>query len=385
MSFLHGEFLFWLLIPTLILFYFWLTQKPLHHRWLDEAMLERLRAPENTMNLKGRNTLFLTASMLLIIAMAQPVMMNSTPIRGGMLHIVIAIQTGGSAEALENNRAWALQTLYTVLGEEIELIAYDQNLYCVAPRSNDGGILAELIRHLKPSAASSSIERVSRKLTERSDADMKIIVSSGIVAEEGILSVANENDVEKVHETLNALRDAHRLQAHIPLFYYPLALAMVLILLALSSMSKRQSVRVGSVALIVALHPPTSEAGIFDFKLLQEARSAYEEGKYHQSERLYARYQMEHDSAEVRYNRANALYMSGEFEKAAYWYKRVHTSDLKLSEQTRYNLKKTESRLKTAVLKEQREKNDNIAQKRTSPLSLSEKGKKEKNTRLFVY
>lgn len=331
-------------MPTLLLFYFWLTQKPLHHRWLSETMLERLKAPETSMNLKGRNIVFLIASVLLIVAMAQPVLMNSTPIRGGLLHIVIAIETGGSEERVEKNRQMALQSLYTVLGEEIELIAFDQTLYSIAPRSNDGGILGELIRNLKPSSSTSSEASVQEKLLHY-DADMKIIVSSEAVEHNGIVSVNEKRDIDKVHQRLIDLREKHRLQEHIPLFYYPLGLAMVLILFALSSMSKRHSVSVSALAVAIMIHPSSGEAGILDFQLLSEAKSAYEKGDYRASERLYARYQMNHDSPEIRYNRANALYMSGRFEKAAYWYKRVYTTDTELLEKTRHNLRKTQDRL----------------------------------------
>lgn len=382
MSFLHSEFLFWLLVPTLLLFYFWLTQKPLHHRWLDETMLERLKAPENTMNLKGRNTLFLIASILLIIAMAQPVIVNSAPIRGGVLHIVIAVQTGGNVRMIEKNRSLALRSLYTVLGEEIELIAYDHNLYSVAPRSNDGGILAELIRNLTPSAQSASDTVVTQKLLHY-DADMKIIVSSGNAAAEGILRVSKESDTEKIHEVLNALRDAHRLQAYIPLFYYPLGLAMVLILFALSSMSRRQSVSVAGVMAILTFFPHPSEAGIFDFQLLSEAKRAYEEGNYPQSERLYARYQMEHDSPEVRYNRANALYMSGRFERAAYWYGRVYTTNAALLEKTRHNLEKTNLRIQAEKRGEKTENKEPLNHA-AGKMSRSP-AQNRKKTRLFTF
>ncbi len=383
MSFLHSEFLFWLLVPTLLLFYFWLTQKPLHHRWLSEAMLERLKAPENTMNLKGRNILFLIASVLLIVAMAQPVVMNSTPIRGGLLHIVMAIETGGDAKIVEKNREMALQSLYTLLGEEVELIAYDQTLYTISPRSNDGGILAELIRNLKPSAQASSQERVRDTLLDY-DADMKIIVSSEALKQEGILSVSGADDIDKVHETLLDLREKHRLQAHIPLFYYPLGLAMVLMLVALASMSKRSSVSVASLVVMIMIDPTRSEAGILDFQLLSEAKSAYEIGDYAKSERLYARYQMSHDSPEVRYNRANALYMSGRFEKAAYWYGHVYTTDTGLLEKTRHNLRKTQDRL--AEEKKGKEKGGRVDNSITQSTHRIQSGAKSPHvTRLFVW
>lgn len=383
MSFLHSEFLFWLLVPTLILFYFWVTQKPLHHRWLSETMLERLKAPETSMNLKGRNIVFLIASVLLIVAMAQPVLINSTPIRGGLLHIVIAIETGGSEERVEKNRQMALQSLYAAFGEEIELIAFDQTLYSIAPRSNDGWILGELIRNLKPSSSTSSEASVQEKLLNY-DADMKIIVSSEAVEQNGMVSVSEMEDVDKVHEALSDLREKHRLQEHIPLFYYPLGFAMVLILFALSSMSKRRSVSVSALVVTIMIHPSVSEAGIFDFQLLQEAKSAYEKGDYRASEQLYARYQMNHDSPEVRYNRANALYMSGRFERAEYWYKRVYSADQALMEKTRHNLLKTNHRL-LEIKKRKKEADQENRTPAQSRNSIQSGVKTPHATRLFAW
>lgn len=346
-------------------------------------MLERLKAPETSMNLKGRNIVFLIASVLLIVAMAQPVLINSTPIRGGLLHIVIAIETGGSEERVEKNRQMALQSLYAAFGEEIELIAFDQTLYSIAPRSNDGWILGELIRNLKPSSSTSSEASVQEKLLNY-DADMKIIVSSEAVEQNGMVSVSEMEDVDKVHEALSDLREKHRLQEHIPLFYYPLGFAMVLILFALSSMSKRRSVSVSTLVVTIMIHPSVSEAGIFDFQLLQEAKSAYEKGDYRASEQLYARYQMNHDSPEVRYNRANALYMSGRFERAEYWYKRVYSADQALMEKTRHNLLKTNHRL-LEIKKRKKEADQENRTPAQSRNSIQSGVKTPHATRLFAW
>ncbi len=345
MSFLHPEFLFWLLPLTFFLFYFWLTQKPLQNRWLSEAVIEKLRAPETTMGLKGRNILFFLSTLLIILAMAQPVIIDSTPIEGKELHIIIAIDL--SDEHFDQTRSRALSTLYSVLEENIELMAYDNKLYEIAPRSNDGGILGELIRHLAASDRVSDRDVLTEKLAQRK-ADMKILITSMPFKMEDMMLVASPSDVLVVHEKLLELRNNHRLQAHIPLFFYPLGLAMVLILFALSSMSKRQSVSVGTLLLALNLSPLTSHAGILDFKELSEAKRAYESGEYQKAERLFARHQMKHDSPQVRYNRANALYMSGRHERAHYWYKRVHTTDPILQKRVRYNLEQSKAKIEMA-------------------------------------
>lgn len=375
MSFLHPEFLGWLFLPTLILFYFWLTQKPLKNRWLSEAVLVKLRAPETTMGLKGRNLLFFVSSLLMIVAMAQPVIIDSTPIERKELHIIIAIDREG--KNFDQTLSLALSTLYTVLGEKIELIGFDDRVYRIAPRSNDGGILSELIKHLSPSLKLSNKPLLEEKLFH-STADMKIVVTSERMESANLLNVSSSADVVKVHEKLIELRNFHRMQAHIPLFFYPLGLAMVLILFALSSMSKRQSVSVGTVLILFSLLPESGNAGILDFKMLNEAKAAYERGEYEKSERLFARYQMQHDSPQVRYNRANALYMSGRFDRARFWYERVYTTDPVLQERVRHNLKESMAKI-------QRKEADYKGGKRsekTSGMSMERK-RLERETRLF--
>ena len=381
MSFLHPEFFIWLLPPTLVLFYFWLTQKPLQHRWLSEDVVEKLRAPETTMGLKGRNALFLIAAILLIGAMAQPVILSSTPIKGQKLHIVLIIDR--EAEGFEKSRSLALSTLYTLAGDEIELAAFDNRLYRIAPSSNDGMILGELIQHLTPSAKPTNLSILEEPLLQ-SSADMMIIVTAKKRENSRFLFVASSADVEFVHKKVLVLREKAMLQEHIPLFFYPLGAAMLLIMIALSSMSKRRSVSVAMTLVILSAASQRGDAGILDFQLLREAKMAYEKGDYEKSERLYARYQLEHDSPQVRYNRANALYMSGHFERSHYWYERVHTSDPLLSERARYNLEQSMVRIKKKAAEEKKQDaNVTQAASQNTPQPLQKKATHA--TRLFEW
>ncbi len=380
MSFLHSEFLFWLLPPTFILFYFWLTQKPLQHRWLSEAVLAKLRAPETTMGLKARNVLFLISAVLLIIAMAQPVILSSTPIKEKRLHITLVIDRG--VGSFEQTRSLALSSLYSVLGEEIEVISFDDRMYRIAPLSNDGAILVELIQHLSVSAKPSNPSILEEKLVQ-SEADMCVVVTSKKVMSEHFITVSSLADVEKMHEKLLELREKNVLQEHIPLFFYPLGLAMLLILCALSSMSKRQSVSVAMVLVALSFTPQRGDAGILDFQLLREAKAAYESGEYKKSERLYARYQLQHDSPQVRYNRANALYMSGHFERARYWYERVYTSDPILRERTTLNLQKSISKMQSVEVSKSGEKKSDKRTQTTVAESSVHTERVKRVTRLF--
>jgi tetratricopeptide (TPR) repeat protein len=335
------------------------------------------------MGLKGRNALFLMSAILLIIAMAQPVIIGSTPIKEKRLHITLVIDRG--VGSFEQTRSLALSSLYSLLGEEIELISFDDRVYRIAPLSNDGAILAELIQHLTSSSKPSIPTILGEKLAQN-DTDMCVVVTSKKVVSEHFITVSSLADVEKVDEKLLELREKNVLQEHIPLFFYPLGGAMVLILFALSSMSKRQSVSVGMVLLVLGLMPPKTEAGVLDFQLLREAKAAYESGEYQKSERLYARYQNIHDSPEVRYNRANALYMNGKFERAAYWYKHVYTSDPRLLERTRYNLEKTELRIIENVKRENKEEKISDPDNQIDGGANRERPiKTKKITRLFIF
>lgn len=114
---------------------------------------------------------------------------------------------------------------------------------------------------------------------------------------------------------------------------------MILIAIALSSMSKRQSV---SMALVFMIFMGESDirAGVMDFRLLKQANDAYLHGEYDQSALLFGEYQRLHDSPQIRYNCANAYFKAGHYARARYWYERVVTDDPKLIEWVKINLAK---------------------------------------------
>jgi Ca-activated chloride channel family protein len=199
----------------------------------------------------------------------------------------------------------------------------------------------------------------------QNNVDMMLLITLKNESDGRFLRISSSADILKVQEKLLEMKNQKRLQEHIPLFFYPLGMAMLLILIALSSMSKRRSVSVGIALFLMSWTPYKSEAGLLDFRLLNEAKRAYESGEYEKSERLYAQYQLRHDSPQVRYNRANALYMSGQFERSRYWYERVYTSDPILSERVSHNLEQSEIQIKRAEL--QKNKQETSATKEATP------------------
>jgi hypothetical protein len=341
LAFLHPEFFFWMVPPVLMLFYFWQTQKPLQSHWLGEKVLEKLRAPETTMGLKARNRLFLIAALALIGAMAQPVAIDKETSFTSAAEVVLLIETGnGDSESFGRMKTLGSELIGSLSGEEIAVLAFDTQVYRVAPMSNDGTLLAHLVRHLPRTARESDPSAAISKLYPTVKADALIVVARSFDRKVSVPFVLlNErSDIEPIAQAIKRLKEAKRLKHHVPLFFYPLGLAMLLIWIALSSMSARRSITVAALIGIMGMSETPVQADMFDFRTLHEANRAYEAGEYARSADLFGQYQRNHDSAQVRYNRANALYKARRYKQAEYWYKRVYTDDPVLEARRRFNL-----------------------------------------------
>lgn len=348
--FLHPEFFFWMLPPLGLLFYFWQTQQHLENRWLNEKVLERLRVDTMTMGLKGRNTLFFIAGVLLLAAMAQPVLVDESPLTRTNARVIVTVDASShDLAAFERTKLLAVETLSALRGENVSVAAYDRTIYRIAPFTQQSGLVIPLVENLNAMDFTSISDRsgmmaklASIGILDKADAVL-IVSSSGISGP--ISQWPYQTEVIAVSEDINPAVDRireevreHQRRFHIPLFYYPLGFAMILILIALSSMSRRQSVPLSGLLMVFILNEPSAHSGILDFQLLKGAQNSYKEGRYHQSAALFAAYQENHDSPQVRYNRANALFKAGRFKESAFWYRQVHTSDPILSEWTRINL-----------------------------------------------
>jgi len=320
MSFLHPEFLFWMIPLVGVLFYFWFTQKRDNEYHFTPEALQKLRVSESNLDLTGRNSLFLSASLLIIIALAQPVVQQEKIVEAPpSVTIVLDISTHSiiDFEAMKTN---AMHLVDEFEGA-IELLAFDSKVYRISPASKDRKTLKELIQNLSSNVM----------ITEISDEN-----NVYAVCEASCIIVENKMPDKHIIETL---RKPNEHWIYFQLFYFPLGLAMILIAIALSSMSKRQSV---SMALVFMIFMGESDirAGVMDFRLLKQANDAYLHGEYDQSARLFGEYQRLHDSPQIRYNCANAYFKAGHYARARYWYERVVTDDPKLIEWVKINLAK---------------------------------------------
>ena len=215
-----------------------------------------------------------------------------------------------------------------------------------------------------------------------------------------IKSVNSNKDIlmmiKKIKEIANKKElKSEKIKKYFPLFYYPLGLALFILLLATSSMSKRKEVEVPGaflIALLIGLAQPT-QASIFDFKKLEEAKDAYENGNYNYASKLYENYALKNNSSEAFYNSANALYKAKKYNQAINMYKKAKFKTKQMEAMrfaniansyakigTKESLKKAISNYETSLkLKEDKDVRENLEAVKRALENKDKQNKKDKN------
>ncbi len=409
MSFLHPELIYYLLPPMLILFGFLLTQKESQMRFFSDEVLDKLRVSSNMLTLKARNALFLLAGILVVVALAQPVIKDGVvQVKAKSADIMIALDISDSMLAedvypsrLEFAKKKALTLLKDVPNERMGVVAFAKNSYLVSPLSFDSSAVAFLLSKLDTASITqkgtdylSMLEVVANSQT-KSDKKYLLILSDGgdesdfskeieyakdkgivvfilgmgtekgapIKQKDGtfikykgdiIISKLNENissfatetggvyiqnttsdkDIKTMFNEMQSHSDKKELksqdiQKYIPLFYYPLGLALFILLIATSSMSKRVKVDVPNlfILFVISFAAIDSKAGILDFLELDNAKKAYEAGEYKDSAKIYEKYANEHQNGQSYFNAANSYYKQKDYKKALELYEKATFSD----------------------------------------------------------
>ena len=156
MSFLHPEFLYYMLPPLFILFGLLLTQKESQAHFFSEEVMSKLRVSANTLTLKARNALFFLMFFLMIVALAQPMINEGVvSIKSKSADIMIALDISDSmlAEDVYPNRLKlakqkAMELLDFAPNERIGVIGFAKNSYLVSPLSFDHGAVGFLLSQL---------------------------------------------------------------------------------------------------------------------------------------------------------------------------------------------------------------------------------------------
>jgi len=109
------------------------------------------------------------------------------------------------------------------------------------------------------------------------------------------------------------------IQKYVALFYYPLILAVIILLITFSSLRTRVKHNMPvSIFILLTLFLSTSPsiANMFDFKKLEKAKQLYDSQEYNSSAKIYEKYARKNNNAEAYFNAGNAYYKEKEYLKA---------------------------------------------------------------------
>ena len=403
MTFLHPEFLYYMLPPLFILFGFLLTQKEAQGQFFSNEVMDKLRVSANTLTLRARNALFLLMGFFMIIALAGPVINDGTvEVKAKSADIMIAFDISDSMLAkdvypsrLVSAKQKATELLKTAQDERIGVVAFARNSYLVSPMSFDHSAVSFLLRQLNTDSITekgtdflSLLDVVQNTIKTKGKKHLLILSDGGdkndfsdeiafakennivifilgvgtlkgapIKKSDGsyikhkgeiIVSKLNENisklatstggvyiqsvksnqDIKAMLKEIKSNSEQRELKSEkvhkfIPLFYYPVAMALLILIIATSSMSKRQRLQMPASVFILFLSllaTPHAKAGLLDFVELKEAKESYKSGDYEKSAKLYKKY-------ESYFNEGNSLYKQKKYDEAIKAYEKATFDD----------------------------------------------------------
>ncbi|WP_324171055.1 VWA domain-containing protein [Sulfurimonas sp.] len=405
MSFLHPEFLYYMLPPLFILFFILLRQKESEAHFFSKEVMDKLRVSANTLSIRARNALFFLMGFFIIIALAQPVIDDGKVlVKAKSSDIMIAFDISDSmlAEDVYPNRLnLAKQKALTLLkystNQRVGLMAFAKNSYLVSPLSFDTKAVSFLLTQLDTTSitekgtdffsiletfalsSKSKMQKYLLILSDGGDADdfsdeisfakennivvfvLAIGTSKGapIKLRDGtfikhngdiLVSRLNENiadlavktggvyianttsnrDIMTMLKEIKSISSTKELKSeeihkYIPLFYYPLAMSLLLLLIATSSIGRKinNSSASGLALLFFMLASIDARAGLMDFMQLRDAKKAYEKGDYKKSASIYEEYANKSQDPHSYFNAGNAFYKQKKYKEAVKLYEKV--------------------------------------------------------------
>ena len=164
MIFLRPEYLVFMLIPLIILFYFIVTGKSLVQTVFDEKMLEKLTVDTDSLGRTGRNLMLFVALFLMIIALARPAIpRGSIDVASQSIDLLVGLDISKSMLATDrypNRLQFAKKKLYELLEKfdeaRVGVIAFADDGFIVSPLTEDRSTLRFLIENLNTDALSTN-------------------------------------------------------------------------------------------------------------------------------------------------------------------------------------------------------------------------------------
>ncbi len=157
-SFINLPFLLVMGIPLLVFGYLILTDKDRFLEMFEPKVLVRLSVANEALPLRGRNLILLLALLLMIVAMARPVIDHGDKrIQIAGLHAVVALDISASMRATDlypNRLAFAKKKMIQLFGQmpydDLSIIAFAHVSFILAPFSSDKLILTQIVEGITP-------------------------------------------------------------------------------------------------------------------------------------------------------------------------------------------------------------------------------------------
>ncbi len=223
----------------------------------------------------------------------------------------------------------------------------DVHVYVYATATNGGSpILNKDGSKIKDNEGNIVITKLNSTIKELSIQSGGAYIVGGLKDDSVALLV---KDIKKKFEMQK--EDAKDIKDYKELFYYPLGLALFLMLMAFGSFPRKSS-----IAIILALIFPSQDlkADMFDFQTINRANKAYKEEKYKKAADAYRELTLSKKSAGSFYDLANSLYKDEQYKSALKLYEKIDAKDKNLEYKKEFNsanshfkLKKYEDALKS--------------------------------------
>ena len=345
MTFLHPEFLFFMLPILALLFSMLLTQEELTERFFSADVLKKLYVNVDQFSVKTRNAFYLLMFFFLILALASPVIE-----RGHAVTLVEEDTFYIAIESAQKDFPLAQATAMTILSEvhdvNVGLLIFEKDSYLISPPTKDYMLLEGYIKTMEANLSGEASYETLMNAVDflMKGRDVKSLVVLGDMDFVELTLLTQKKGIKLLtKEDIDLLRTkSEEKPIYFHLFLLPISLAMIMLIIATSSFYRGESyaVPILLLGLLGSSYEPL-HAELLSYKILEKADSAYTYGDYEKSAKTFEHYGLNMESKEAIYNAANSYYKAKKYKKALVLYQSIHFVDANKNYALYYNIGNT--------------------------------------------
>ncbi len=421
MKFLNPDYIFYMLVPSLILFYLIVTNRSKLEVYFDKKILDKIKYDAGGLGRVGRNIMLFIALFLMIVALARPVKeKGEIKVDVKTIEVLCALDISNSMRAKDlypDRFEFAKRKLFEFLDDfpeaSVGVVAFSSDVFMVSPMTTDKEVIKYLVKNLSfdsvirggtdlslPILISKKFFKDKRKRNriliiftdggDKKDFSKEIEIAKeagvtvyvyGVGSEKGapievngkvlkdkngniVISKLNDNirflsletggayikgsyndkDIKLIIDDIKRKFKAdviknRKIKDYKELFYYPLALGILFLLFAFSSLPSKKGLK-GFVFVVFSLscfYQSPLNATVIDYFDIKRGEEAYKNGDFHKAQYHFERVAEAKKSPESYYDLGNAYYKQKRYKKAIEAYESVITDDKDLNFKRFYN------------------------------------------------